>query len=70
VRIVKQSTRDSVRSYRFYFLDAEQHIAKAHEIDASSDTEACELAAMMLAEQADYPNIEVWDRTRKVRRLP
>jgi hypothetical protein len=67
---MQQPTRISVRSYRFYFLDGDHHIAKAHEIDASSDIEACELATMMLAEQSDYPSIEVWDRTRKVRRLP
>jgi len=55
-----------VRSYRFYLMDSGGHIAKASDIEASSDTEAGELAAIMLAEQSDYPGIEVWERARQV----
>lgn len=67
---MKQSVRGAVRSYRFYFLDGENHIAMAHEIDSSTDAEACDLAVMMLAEQSAFPSIEVWDRARKVCRHP
>lgn len=62
--------QQSIRSYRFYFLDGDNHIAKAWDIESSSDTEACELAALMLADQVDYPCIEVWDRARKVQCRP
>ena len=37
--------------------------------NSSSDAEACELAAIMLSEQSDFPSIEVWDRARKVHHL-
>ena len=60
----------AIRTYRFYLLNALDHIAMAHEVEAGSDEEACELAAAMLKEQARHPAIEVWDRTRKVCRHP
>jgi hypothetical protein len=63
---MESAIRSIVRSYRFYFMDSGGHIAKALDIEASSDTEAGELAAIMLAEQSDYPGIEVWERARRV----
>jgi hypothetical protein len=60
----------AVLAYRFYFLDESGHIANTHEIESASDEEAGELAALMLAEQSKYPGIEVWDRARKVCRIP
>ena len=54
------------RSYRFYFTDSDGHIAKALDIESSSDTDAGDLAAIMLSEQSDYPGIEVWERARQV----
>jgi hypothetical protein len=45
------------------------HIAKALDIEASSDTEAGELAAIMLSDQRAYPGIEVWERARQVAAL-
>jgi hypothetical protein len=67
---VKQSVQGAVRSYRFYFFDTDNHIAKAQEVELSTDVEAGELAVLMLAEQSGYPSIEVWDRARRVHRLP
>jgi len=65
-----QSDRQNIRSYRFYFLDEKDVIARPHDIESGSDDEACELAALMLAEQTFYPSIEVWHGTRKVCRHP
>jgi hypothetical protein len=45
------------RSYRFYFIDRTGHIAQALDVESSCDTEACELAAAMLAAQSAYPGI-------------
>jgi hypothetical protein len=58
------------RSYRAYFLDHSNKIAKGHDIESGSDTEVRQLARLILAGQLDYPAIEVWDRTRIVCRLP
>ena len=65
-----QIVNSSTRSYRFYFIDRAGLIAKALDVESFSDAEACELAGMMLAEQSTYPGIEVWDRARRVQRLP
>ena len=59
-----------IRSYRLYFLDTGDHIARAHDIEAPSDDGACEIAARMLSEQSHYACVEVWDRARKVFRHP
>jgi hypothetical protein len=68
---VKQSAQQqSTRPYRIYLIDRTGNIAKAHEIAAVSDEEACELAKLILHEQLDYTTIEVWDRARQVRRMP
>jgi hypothetical protein len=67
---VQQSARLSTRAYWLYLIDSDGHIAKAHEIEASSDEEACELAKLLLDEQLDYSIIEVWDRARRVCHLP
>ncbi|HUK57955.1 MAG TPA: hypothetical protein VLV50_01900 [Stellaceae bacterium] len=64
-----QSAGQSIRGYRCYLFDAAGHIAIVHEIEATSDKEACEFADRMLAEQPRYPAIEVWDRARQVCRL-
>lgn len=65
-----QSVNDAIRSYRLYFLDDGDRIARAHDIDSTSDAEACDRAAMMLREQSNFPCIEVWERARKVCRHP
>ena len=67
---MQQSSRESLRAYRVYLIDSMGHIAKAHEVEAASDEEACELASLMLSEQSNYPVVEVWDRARQVRRIP
>jgi hypothetical protein len=67
---VKQSIQAAIRSYRFLFFDGDNLIAKTQEVDLPNDAEACELAALMLAEQSGYPSIEVWDRARRISRLP
>ena len=70
-RIVQQHpSRQAIRPYRIYLIDSTGHIAKAHDVEATSDEEARELAQLMLAEQSDHPIVEVWDRARTVCRLP
>jgi hypothetical protein len=53
-------------SYRYYFLDANNRIEKAEPLEATSDDEACQLAARLLDAQATYPRVEVWERARRV----
>ena len=56
----------AIRSYRIYFRDAKKMLARPYDVDLASDEEARDLAAQMLAEQAVYPCVEVWDRARLV----
>ena len=60
-----QSTT-AVRSYRIYLRDAENVLAKGHDVELASDEAARELAAQMLDEQSNYRCAEVWDRARLV----
>jgi hypothetical protein len=53
-------------SYRCYFLDARNHIAKVEVFDASTDAEALLVAGRLRDEQTSYPRVEVWDQARKV----
>jgi hypothetical protein len=66
---MQQSASQSIRAYRCYLFGGNGHIARAHDIEATSDEEACEFATQMLAQQSDYPAIEVWDRARQVCRI-
>lgn len=61
-----QSNTTAIRSYRVYLRDAVNALARAHDVDLTSDEAAGEFAARMLAEQTAYPCIEVWDRARLV----
>jgi len=56
--------------YHVYFLDSRGHSAKSLDVEASSDGEACELAAVMLSDQVEYPGIEVWDHAKMLQHLP
>ena len=56
----------AIRSYRLYFRDAEDALARPHDVDLASDEAARELAAQMLEKQTAYPSVEVWDRARLV----
>ena len=40
----------AIRSYRIYLRDAEDLLARSHDVDLTSDEEARELAALMLNE--------------------
>ena len=67
---MQQSPRRSIRAYRVYLLDRLGKIATAHDVEAGSDDEACELANLILTEQSSHPSVEIWDRARRIRRLP
>jgi len=56
----------AIRSYRIYLRDAENALARPHDVDLPSDKEARQLATHMLDEQTAYPCAEVWDRARLV----
>jgi hypothetical protein len=49
-----QSTT-AIRSYRIYLRDAENVLARSHEVELASDEEARGLATRMLGEQTTYP---------------
>jgi hypothetical protein len=49
-----------MHSYRFYFLDGNDHIKAVETIDCISDAEAARKAADLLAEHNAYEAIEVW----------
>jgi hypothetical protein len=63
---MRQSTITAIRSYRIYLRDAENVLARSHEVELASDEEARQLAVWMLDEQTAYPCAEVWDRARLV----
>jgi len=56
----------ALRSYRIYLRDGSEAIALSHDIEAGSDEEVRQLAALMLDEQTVHPCAEVWDRARLV----
>ena len=64
-RVMPQSAA-VIRSYRIYFRDARNGIARSHEADLATDDDARQLVALMLDEQPAYPCAEVWDRSRLV----
>jgi hypothetical protein len=61
-----QSTTLAIRACRIYLRDAENALARAHDVDLASDEDACQLAALMIQDQEAYPCAEVWDRARLV----
>jgi hypothetical protein len=61
-----QSSTTAIRSYRLYFRDASDVLARADDVNLGSDDEARELATLMLEEQGIYQVAEVWDRARLV----
>ena len=63
---MRQSTITAIRSYRIYLRDAENVLARSHEVDLASDEEARQRAALMLDQKTAYPSAEVWDRARLV----
>jgi hypothetical protein len=65
-----QTAAQSRRSYRCYFIGTDCHTALARTVDATTDDEASQLAVLMMAEHSDYPRLELWDRMRRVRRIP
>jgi hypothetical protein len=56
----------AIRSYRVYLRDAENLLARSHDVELASDDDARSLAVLMLDQQASYPCVEVWDRARLV----
>ena len=63
---MSQSTTVAMRSYRIYLRDAKNVLARAHDVELTSDEDASKLAALMIEEQTIHPCAEVWDRTRLV----
>ena len=64
--LMRQSTITAIRSYRIYLRDAENVLARSHEVDLASDEEARQLAVWMLDEQSTHLCAEIWDRSRLV----
>jgi hypothetical protein len=59
----------SVMRYRCYFLDMHSTIARVEVIEAETDAEALEPAAIALRAQGDsFSGVEVWDRGRRIER--
>ena len=55
-----------MHSYRFYFLDANDHIKAVETIECISDVEAARKATDLLAEHNAYEAIEVWKGKHRV----
>ena len=51
---------------RCYFLDAEDHIKAAEEIEAVSSAEAIERALAMLEDRPQHHGIEIWEGARRL----
>lgn len=52
--------------YRLYFLDEEDHIIRANELECSSDEEA-----IVTAEQCrDGRDVELWQKARFIKKIP
>ena len=56
----------AIRSYRLFFRDASNLLARSHDVDLTSDDDARQLALLILDKQTNYPCVEVWDRARLV----
>jgi hypothetical protein len=55
--------------YRFYFLNAENHIGAVVENAACTDDgEAGSIADRLLSTQSKHPGIEIWEGKRRVSR--
>jgi hypothetical protein len=52
--------------YRCYFLDAEDHIKAAEEIEAVSNSEVIDRALAMLKDRPQHQGIEIWEGTRRL----
>ena len=61
-----QPAAAAIRSYRIYLRDADNLLARGHDVELASDQDARELAMLMLDQQTTYPCVEVWDRARLV----
>ena len=61
-----QPAATAIRSYRFSRRDADNLLARGHDVELASDQAARELAMLMLDQQTAYPCVEVWDRARLV----
>jgi hypothetical protein len=53
--------------YRYYFLTPADHIASVQEVEAQTDAEAVEEARALVAQHPSC-TVEVWERSRLVRR--
>ena len=60
------TTTTAIRSYRIYFRDATNLLARPYDVALASDDDARALALLMLDRQSVYPCVEIWDRTRLV----
>jgi len=56
----------AIRSYCLQFRDTTDAPARSYDVDLKSDTEARQLAALMLEEQSSYVSVEIWDRNRLI----
>jgi hypothetical protein len=56
-------------AYRFYLLDSDGHLVKAHIAECSTDRQIIDTAEALLAAWVSARSIEVWDRARLVRRM-
>jgi hypothetical protein len=61
-----QPAATAIRSYRIYLRDADNLLARGHDVELASDQDARELAMLMPDRQTAYPCVEVWDRARLV----
>jgi hypothetical protein len=57
-------------SYHVYVLNKEDKISTRHDIESDTDADAMIKAAAMMPLTDEYPNIEVWNGTRIVGRMP
>ena len=58
------------RSYRFYFMGHDGHVANSFEANCPGDEQACSRAIQAFKAQDRDHSIEVWDRARIVFRYP
>ncbi|HET6621587.1 MAG TPA: hypothetical protein VFG64_16745 [Dongiaceae bacterium] len=49
-----------MQSYRFYLLDAGEHIKAVETIECADDAAAAAKAAALLEERTSFASIEVW----------
>ena len=68
--IPQLATTTAIRSYRVYFRDTQNAIARARDVDLASDDDARQLAVLMLDEQTNYPCIEMGSSTARLRGTP